>query len=154
MSERLAILTTYSCIVYPEDGRPSFTLPNCSPRRTDEDSSRNESDEMSLNHVANINSIRAISQLPANSSPEASDEQKDVILSGSRSVAHNAAAYSCPSYFGNFCVGDNIILRCHKGIGQPRNCNNNLAGAPSRGNAYSPCWETSPTSGDAACSKK
>ena len=145
------MLTTYSCIVYPEDGRPSFTLPNCTPRRIDEDSSH---DEMSLSHVADINSIGAISQLLANSSPEPSNEQKDAILSGPGSVAHRAAAYSCPNPFGNFCVSDNIILRCHKGIGRPGNCNNNLAGASSRGNAYSPCWETSPTSGDAACSKK
>ena len=148
------ILTAYSCIVYPEDSRLSFTLPNCTPRRADEDSSHDESDEISLNHVANINSVGAISQLPANSSPEASDKQKDVILSGPRSVAHNAEAYSCPNPCGNFCVGDNIILRCHTGIGLSGNCYNNLAGAPSRGNAYSPCWKTSPTSGDTTCSKK
>ncbi|PMD60505.1 uncharacterized protein K444DRAFT_394444 [Hyaloscypha bicolor E] len=59
----------------------------------------------------------------------------------------------CPGP-GDFCSG-NIIIRCGSdGIGQPGNCDDNLAGEPPLGVGNSNCWETSPTSGDAACSKK
>ncbi|KAK6504556.1 hypothetical protein TWF481_006497 [Arthrobotrys musiformis] len=57
----------------------------------------------------------------------------------------------------NFCAGDsltsNIIIRCNGEQGQPGNCNNNLAGVPPVGVKTSAlCWQTSETSGDAACS--
>ena len=146
------MLTTYSCIIYPEDGSPSFTLPNCTPRRTDEESNDHESDEISSGHFANINSMRAVSQLLTHPSPETIDKRNDSILSEPGAVAHNAATYSCPRVYGNFCLSASVILRCHKHIGRPENCNNALVGGPPGDDAS--CWETSSTSGDAACSKK
>lgn len=57
---------------------------------------------------------------------------------------------------GNFCMnsGSFYIIRCLSGVGRPRNCNANLVRRPPMETSYSPCWETSPTSGDNACSKK
>ncbi|KAK6345742.1 hypothetical protein TWF718_007649 [Orbilia javanica] len=57
----------------------------------------------------------------------------------------------------NFCAGDslstNIIIRCNGEVGQPGNCNNNLAGVPPIGVKTSAlCWQTSETAGDGACS--
>ncbi|KAG6359093.1 hypothetical protein INS49_012613 [Diaporthe citri] len=66
--------------------------------------------------------------------------------------------YTCAQPNQAYCVAgsmeSNIILRCdNKAIGQPGNCNDNLDGEPPMGNTYSPCWQTSNTTGDAACSK-
>ncbi|KAF3932589.1 hypothetical protein ABW20_dc0107604 [Dactylellina cionopaga] len=57
----------------------------------------------------------------------------------------------------NFCAGDslqtNIIIRCTGTKGQPGNCNDNLAGIPPVGvKSFAPCYQTSNTTGDAACS--
>ncbi|KAF3928619.1 hypothetical protein AA313_de0204959 [Arthrobotrys entomopaga] len=57
----------------------------------------------------------------------------------------------------NFCAGDslqtNIIIRCTGETGQPGNCNDNLAGVPPVGvKTFAPCYQTSNTTGDAACS--
>jgi len=57
----------------------------------------------------------------------------------------------------NFCAGDslatNIIIRCTGTVGQPGNCNDNLAGIPPVGvKTFAPCYQTSNTSGDAVCS--
>jgi len=57
----------------------------------------------------------------------------------------------------NFCAGTsletNIIIRCTGEKGQPGNCNDNLAGVPPVGvKSFAPCFQTSETSGDAACS--
>lgn len=76
-------------------------------------------------------------------------------------VTYNASTntFTCPASNpnGDFCAGDslvtNIIIRCTNGVGQPGNCNDNLAGKPPLGVNYSPCYQSSPTSGDAACSK-
>merc|ERR1711939_715235 len=58
---------------------------------------------------------------------------------------------------GAFCAGDslgtNIIIRCTNGVGQPGNCNDNLAGYFPFGVRSSQCWQSSPTSGIAACAK-
>ncbi|KAI9055931.1 hypothetical protein LZ554_000866 [Drepanopeziza brunnea f. sp. 'monogermtubi'] len=58
---------------------------------------------------------------------------------------------------GAFCAGDslgtNIIIRCTDGVGQPGNCNDNLAGYFPFGVRSSLCWQSSATSGIAACSK-
>lgn len=66
---------------------------------------------------------------------------------------------SCPATGSAFCAGDslstNIIVRCPTpgGQGQPGNCNDNLAGVPPVGvKLFAPCYQTSPTAGDAACS--
>ncbi|RAL61305.1 hypothetical protein DID88_009441 [Monilinia fructigena] len=65
--------------------------------------------------------------------------------------------FSCPIANGAYCASSSlegpIIIRCTNGIGQPGNCNDNLAGFFPFGVNYAPCWETSDTSGDAACSK-
>ncbi|KAK0102260.1 hypothetical protein ONS95_005882 [Cadophora gregata] len=58
---------------------------------------------------------------------------------------------------GAFCAGDsldtNIIIRCSNGVGQPGNCHDNLAGYFPFGVQSSQCWQSSPTSGIAACAK-
>lgn len=58
---------------------------------------------------------------------------------------------------GDFCLGEslgtNIIARCNNGVGQPGNCNDNLDGDPPQGDTPTSCWQTSDTSGDAACVK-
>ncbi|MCJ1427688.1 hypothetical protein MMC29_005593 [Sticta canariensis] len=55
-----------------------------------------------------------------------------------------------------YCAGEslvtNIIIRCRGTFGQPGNCNDNLAGIPPVGVKYSPCYQSSPLAGDAACS--
>ena len=59
---------------------------------------------------------------------------------------------------GTFCAGEslgtNIIIRCVNGVAGPGNCNDNLVGEPPIGNFPSTCWQTSNSSGDAACAKK
>lgn len=66
--------------------------------------------------------------------------------------------YTCAKPGQAYCAGDslatNIIIRCDEnGIGHGGNCNDNLAGEPPMGVNYAPCYQTSETSGDAACSK-
>ncbi|KAJ5054240.1 uncharacterized protein L3040_000520 [Drepanopeziza brunnea f. sp. 'multigermtubi'] len=67
--------------------------------------------------------------------------------------------FVCPAdkLNGAFCAGDslgtNIIIRCTDGVGQPGNCNDNLAGFFPFGVRSSLCWQSSATSGIAACSK-
>ncbi|KAL1875384.1 hypothetical protein Daus18300_003123 [Diaporthe australafricana] len=66
--------------------------------------------------------------------------------------------FTCAQPNQAYCAGDsleaNIIVRCDKdAVGQPGNCNDNLAGEPPSGVQYSPCWQSSNTTGDAACSK-
>ncbi|KAH8687966.1 hypothetical protein BGZ60DRAFT_466138 [Tricladium varicosporioides] len=71
----------------------------------------------------------------------------------------STGTFTCPASNPNgaYCAGDslvtNIIIRCNNGVGQPGNCNDNLAGQFPQGVNYSPCFETSPSAGDAACSK-
>lgn len=68
--------------------------------------------------------------------------------------------FTCPanSPNGAYCAGNdgksNIIIRCEDGVGHPGNCNDNLSGTFPIGLSYSPCYQTSETAGDAACSKK
>lgn len=53
-----------------------------------------------------------------------------------------------------YCAGGDIIIRCANGIGQPGNCNDNLAGYPPYGNnGLAGCYQTTRMSGDAACTK-
>jgi len=67
--------------------------------------------------------------------------------------------FICPASApnGSFCAGTpfvtNIIIRCKNGVGQPGNCNDNLAGQPPLGVKYSPCVDSEPSQGNAACSK-
>ncbi|PBP25514.1 hypothetical protein BUE80_DR003590 [Diplocarpon rosae] len=70
-----------------------------------------------------------------------------------------SGTFICPADKPNgaFCAGDslstNIIIRCKDGVGQPGNCNDNLAGYFPYGVRSAPCWQSSATSGVAACSK-
>jgi len=65
--------------------------------------------------------------------------------------------FTCAIPNGDYCAGEslstNIIIRCTNGIGQPGNCNDNLAGVPPVGvKPFAPCYQTSDVAGDAACS--
>ncbi|PBP20384.1 hypothetical protein BUE80_DR008410 [Diplocarpon rosae] len=70
-----------------------------------------------------------------------------------------SGTFICPAdnLNGAFCAGDslstNIIIRCKDGVGQPGNCNDNLVGYFPYGVRSAPCWQSSATSGIAACSK-
>ncbi|KAK5728987.1 hypothetical protein LTR15_002128 [Elasticomyces elasticus] len=63
--------------------------------------------------------------------------------------------FTCPPEGANgaYCAGANIIIRCTNGVGQPGNCNDNLAGYPPIGVNYSPCWSCGANSSRSACSK-
>ncbi|KAI9743730.1 MAG: hypothetical protein M1835_002884, partial [Candelina submexicana] len=68
-------------------------------------------------------------------------------------------SYACPASGGAFCAGKSlagpIIIRCNGTLGLPGNCNDNLASIDPRGTKdFAPCWQTSTTTGDAACSYK
>lgn len=57
----------------------------------------------------------------------------------------------------NFCAGtslsSNIIIRCTAGVGQPGNCNDNLAGLDPIGvKSNALCYQSTDVAGDAACS--
>ncbi|PNS20234.1 hypothetical protein CAC42_5684 [Sphaceloma murrayae] len=53
-----------------------------------------------------------------------------------------------------YCAGGDIIIRCSNGVGHADNCNDNLAGEPPFGNnGLAGCYQTAPSSGDAACTK-
>lgn len=65
--------------------------------------------------------------------------------------------FTCAIPNGVYCAGSsltsNIIIRCSNGVGQPGNCNDNLAGVPPVGVKTSAlCYQTSDTAGDGACS--
>lgn len=67
--------------------------------------------------------------------------------------------FLCPGSYPNgaWCAGNsgetNIIIRCTNGVGQPGNCNDNLAGRPPIGVRFSPCYQPKAEVGDAACSR-
>jgi hypothetical protein len=65
--------------------------------------------------------------------------------------------FTCAIPNAAYCAGGslttNIIIRCIGTVGQPGNCDDNLAGEPPFGVNSSPCWQPSATSGQAACSK-
>lgn len=65
--------------------------------------------------------------------------------------------FSCSIPNGNFCASDSlqasIIIRCTNGVGYAGNCNDDEAGEPPLGVNYAPCWQSSPTAGNAACMK-
>jgi len=77
----------------------------------------------------------------------------------SAQITYNGSNIICPASNpnGTFCAGNslstNIIIRCVNGVAQPGNCNDNLDGEPPVGLSSTTCWQTSLTSGDAACSK-
>ncbi|PNH40096.1 hypothetical protein VD0004_g6843 [Verticillium dahliae] len=66
--------------------------------------------------------------------------------------------FTCAEPNVAYCAGDSlgtdIIIRCNgASIGQPGRCTNNLAGQPPIGVNPALCFQTSKTSGDAACEK-
>ncbi|MCJ1302451.1 hypothetical protein MMC08_005254 [Hypocenomyce scalaris] len=78
-------------------------------------------------------------------------------LAGAQVTFLPNGTYSCAIPGGNYCAGDslvtNIIIRCVNGVGGAGNCDDNLDGEPPFGLNYAPCYQSSPTAGDAACSK-
>jgi hypothetical protein len=69
----------------------------------------------------------------------------------------NTGKFTCAVPNGVYCAGDslstNIIIRCSNGVGQPGNCNDNLAGIPPVGVKSSAlCYQSSLTAADGACS--
>ncbi|KAK2069631.1 hypothetical protein P8C59_004189 [Phyllachora maydis] len=79
-------------------------------------------------------------------------------LAGAQVIVHDNGTYTCPIPNAAYCAGDSlktdIIIRCDsKGNGQPGRCSDNLAGEPPYGDLPADCWQTSVTSGDAACEK-
>jgi len=77
----------------------------------------------------------------------------------SAQITYNGSQIICPANNpnGTFCAGDslstNIIIRCVNGVAGPGNCNDNLDGEPPVGDFPTTCWQTSLSSGDAACAK-
>jgi hypothetical protein len=77
----------------------------------------------------------------------------------SAQITYNGSQIICPANLpnGTFCAGEslgtNIIIRCVNGVAGPGNCNDNLDGEPPVGNFPTTCWQTSNTTGDAACAK-
>jgi len=74
-------------------------------------------------------------------------------------VVYENGEYKClgESAGKDFCAGTsletNIIIRCTGEKGQPGNCNDNLAGVPPVGvKTFAPCYQSSNSAGDAACS--
>lgn len=72
---------------------------------------------------------------------------------------NTTSTFQClgPAAGKDFCAGDsletNIIIRCSGTTGQPGNCNDNLNGVSPVGVKSSAlCYQTSNTTGDAACS--
>jgi hypothetical protein len=45
-------------------------------------------------------------------------------------------------------------MHCVDGVGEAGNCSDELAGEPPFDVTFGECWQTSATSGDAACEKK
>lgn len=88
-----------------------------------------------------------------------------VILVASAALASAQATYNstdgkyyCAEPGQAYCAGESlltdIILRCDSsGIGQPGRCTDNLDGEPPVGLNTALCWQTSNTTGDAACEK-
>ncbi|KAL1297260.1 hypothetical protein AAFC00_004819 [Neodothiora populina] len=78
-------------------------------------------------------------------------------LSLAQITVHSDGSYSCAianaAYCASTTLNNNIIIRCTNGVGQAGNCNDNLAGEYPVGVKWAPCWQSSPTAGDAACSK-
>ncbi|EOD43715.1 hypothetical protein UCRNP2_9566 [Neofusicoccum parvum UCRNP2] len=76
---------------------------------------------------------------------------------GQYTYNETTGAYTCSTASGAYCGGSslstNIIIRCTNFVGQPGNCNDNLAGIKPVGvKPAASCYQTSATSGDAVCS--
>jgi len=65
--------------------------------------------------------------------------------------------WSCPVANGAYCAGDSlstpVVILCTDGAGTPGNCIPHNWNRPPLNVYYSPCYQSSPTAGDAACAK-
>lgn len=72
-------------------------------------------------------------------------------------IRNGNGTYTCALENGAYCVSasleSNMIIRCTNGIGYASNCDERLADKAPLGSSYSPCWQVSPRSGNAQCSK-
>jgi hypothetical protein len=72
-------------------------------------------------------------------------------------IKNGNGTYTCALPSGAYCVStsleSNMIIRCTNGIGYASNCDERLADKAPLGSSYSPCWQASPRSGNAQCSK-
>lgn len=60
---------------------------------------------------------------------------------------------TCAKPNANYCYGGDIIVRCDaNGVGTAGRCSDNVAGYPPLG-GVAECWQSTETSGDAACQK-
>lgn len=60
---------------------------------------------------------------------------------------------NCAKPNANYCLSGDIIIRCDaNGLGTAGRCSDNVAGYPPLG-GVAECWQSSKTSGDAACQK-
>ncbi|KAF1351032.1 hypothetical protein BDV97DRAFT_368711 [Delphinella strobiligena] len=95
--------------------------------------------------------MKAISILVASAAALCAAQDPSVI------TVHPDGSYTCTVQNAAYCAGtsldSNLIIRCVNGSGQVGNCDDNLAGEAPDGVNFSPCWQSSPTAGDAACSK-
>ncbi|KAG9680606.1 hypothetical protein KCU95_g12139, partial [Aureobasidium melanogenum] len=78
-------------------------------------------------------------------------------LSTAQVIKNGNGTYTCALPSGAYCVSSslesNMIIRCTNGIGYASNCDDRLAEKAPLGSSYSPCWQASPRSGNAQCSK-
>ncbi|KAK6007490.1 hypothetical protein QM012_004304 [Aureobasidium pullulans] len=78
-------------------------------------------------------------------------------LSAAQVIENGNGTYTCALPSGAYCVSSslesNMIIRCTNGIGYTSNCDDRLADKAPLGSSYSPCWQASPRSGNAQCSK-
>ncbi|KAI4745713.1 hypothetical protein E4T50_03908 [Aureobasidium sp. EXF-12298] len=78
-------------------------------------------------------------------------------LSTAQVIKNGNGTYTCALPSGAYCVSSslesNMIIRCSNGIGYASSCDDRLADKAPLGSSYSPCWQASPRSGNAQCSK-
>jgi hypothetical protein len=78
-------------------------------------------------------------------------------VSTAQVIKNGNGTYTCALENGAYCVSasleSNMIIRCTNGIGYASNCDERLADKTPLGSSYSPCWQASPRSGNAQCSK-
>jgi hypothetical protein len=72
-------------------------------------------------------------------------------------IKNGNGTYTCALPSGAYCVSasleSNMIIRCTNGIGYASSCDERLADKSPIDTSYSPCWQASPRSGNAQCSK-
>jgi hypothetical protein len=78
-------------------------------------------------------------------------------LSTAQVIKNGNGTYTCALESGTYCVSasleSSMIIRCNNGVGYTSNCDERLADKAPLDTSYSPCWQASPRSGSAQCSK-